>query len=381
MEFFDKKQDVINLQLTRYGRQLLSIGEFRPAYYAFSDDGIIYDTRWVSGSTDPEEQWLVEPRIQEETPRLETVNSKIGTERTVFNTADLSSYALEKNIVDLFNIGNDFQDLADLEEYKAGKLKLDPDFAESEKLLTHLLGTKRYFNNKAPAWNVIYYNGVISSSANSYQQNGLSIVIPQLETVLRDRVFRVPEDLNIFEVEPSLQAISEMDLGQIDGPILGTLDDSFTGQDGTEVFAHQEALEELISDTPLASGSIVVEKDYIFASFEEAHVDFENENFLLEVYAITETGGQQSFEKMVFLEHSDLDKTLQGDAAVEDVFDIQVDEEVDRGLACSKINNERKLKTKNIYLTGIYECELPAIKGRPVGSSYDLPPVDTGDVC
>ena len=50
VEFFNKKQDVIDLQLTSYGKQLLSRGLFKPVYYAFSDDGVLYDKRWMSGS-------------------------------------------------------------------------------------------------------------------------------------------------------------------------------------------------------------------------------------------------------------------------------------------------------------------------------------------
>mgnify|MGYP003142231761 CR=1 FL=1 len=44
MEFFNKKQDVLDLQLTGYGKQLLSRGLFKPFYYTFSDDGVLYMT-------------------------------------------------------------------------------------------------------------------------------------------------------------------------------------------------------------------------------------------------------------------------------------------------------------------------------------------------
>ena len=42
-EFFDKKEDVMDIQLTQYGKHLLSKGEFSPTYYAFYDQDIIYD--------------------------------------------------------------------------------------------------------------------------------------------------------------------------------------------------------------------------------------------------------------------------------------------------------------------------------------------------
>jgi len=49
--FLNKKQQVYDLQLTPYGNYLLSIGSFRPVYYAFFDDNIIYDTRYAADST------------------------------------------------------------------------------------------------------------------------------------------------------------------------------------------------------------------------------------------------------------------------------------------------------------------------------------------
>jgi len=43
MEFFNKKEDVIDLQLTNYGRYLLSQGKLQPKYYSFFDDNIMYN--------------------------------------------------------------------------------------------------------------------------------------------------------------------------------------------------------------------------------------------------------------------------------------------------------------------------------------------------
>jgi len=35
MEFFNKKEEVLDFQLTEYGKYLMSLGILRPAYYAF----------------------------------------------------------------------------------------------------------------------------------------------------------------------------------------------------------------------------------------------------------------------------------------------------------------------------------------------------------
>ena len=43
MEFFDKKEEVIDLKLTQYGRYLLSKGKLNPAFYSFFDDNVLYN--------------------------------------------------------------------------------------------------------------------------------------------------------------------------------------------------------------------------------------------------------------------------------------------------------------------------------------------------
>ena len=42
-QFINKKEEVINISLTQHGRHLLSQGKFKPSFYAFFDDDILYD--------------------------------------------------------------------------------------------------------------------------------------------------------------------------------------------------------------------------------------------------------------------------------------------------------------------------------------------------
>ena len=69
MEFFNKKEEVIDLQLTQYGKHLLSMGRFKPVYYAFYDDGILYDSEY-GGFTEAQNE--AKNRIQNNTPNLKT---------------------------------------------------------------------------------------------------------------------------------------------------------------------------------------------------------------------------------------------------------------------------------------------------------------------
>ena len=49
-KFLDKKEQVIDFQLTPYGNYLMSVGIFKPAYYAFYDSNILYDKQYVRGT-------------------------------------------------------------------------------------------------------------------------------------------------------------------------------------------------------------------------------------------------------------------------------------------------------------------------------------------
>lgn len=50
MSLFDKKENVLKTELTQYGKKKLSMGDFNPVYYAFYDNGIIYDINYAEFS-------------------------------------------------------------------------------------------------------------------------------------------------------------------------------------------------------------------------------------------------------------------------------------------------------------------------------------------
>jgi len=80
MTFFDKKEDVMKIQLTPYGRYLLSIGKLVPHSYKFFDEDILYDTEAI-GIT--EEQNSHHNRITKETPKLISNPNITGVETNI----------------------------------------------------------------------------------------------------------------------------------------------------------------------------------------------------------------------------------------------------------------------------------------------------------
>ena len=62
MKFFDRKTEVLDIQLTQKGKSLLAEGKFKPKYYSFHDDNIIYDREYAGYR---EGQKSIEDRIKE----------------------------------------------------------------------------------------------------------------------------------------------------------------------------------------------------------------------------------------------------------------------------------------------------------------------------
>ena len=82
MEFFNKKEEVIDIQLTQFGKNLLSRGYFKPVFYQMFDDDIMYNTENAGFK---EHQNDAEGRILEQTPKLKTLCLTAGVETKYFS--------------------------------------------------------------------------------------------------------------------------------------------------------------------------------------------------------------------------------------------------------------------------------------------------------
>ena len=125
VKFFDQKQEVIQIELTPYGRQLLSEGKFSPSYYAFYDINILYDGD-RGGLTETQNQ--IVDRIKESTPRSRPITKFRTTQKSMIS---LSS-ANYKNYFD------------QQEEYCA--------------TYNRFLGKNSTFSDFAPSWDITVTN-------------------------------------------------------------------------------------------------------------------------------------------------------------------------------------------------------------------------------
>jgi hypothetical protein len=168
MEFFNKKEDVLDIELTEYGKSRLAIGKLNPAYYAFFDDDVMYD---VSGSGFTEIQNDAEPRIQENTPKLKLIRTRTGAETRVNQFINNLETA----------IGNSNSDPAE----NVGAFKQQQVFAEKGKLAAYPLGRSSLKSRYNPAWSieVLSEPDILSSQAflndDDYIDN-----VPQLDITI-----------------------------------------------------------------------------------------------------------------------------------------------------------------------------------------------------
>ena len=71
-KFLNKKEQVIDFQLTPFGRRKLASGKLKPTYYSFYDDGVLYDSKYAGFD---EEQNDIHPRIKNNTSFIEGILS------------------------------------------------------------------------------------------------------------------------------------------------------------------------------------------------------------------------------------------------------------------------------------------------------------------
>ena len=161
MEFFDKKEEVIDLQLTQFGRHLLSKGKFDPKYYSFFDDNVLYNSEKANLF---ELQNNSEQRIRE----------------TSIMKSQISISSLEKQFA------NQYTQIFITGEAEVGDETLQRT-PEKNYSLPSPLGMSDINSEFAPSWSVRYLNGSLSGSAKNINLNenaggNQKVFIPQLES-------------------------------------------------------------------------------------------------------------------------------------------------------------------------------------------------------
>jgi hypothetical protein len=166
MSVFDQKQDVVDIQLTSYGRYLLSKGNFKPEYYAFFDDDIIYDMSYTGQA---------ETQNNSQTRLLE--NLFFTRDNPLKKSRENTVNSLRENIIDSFGTEAVF---------------------DIDTVISSLpLGTSQMSNKYVPSWDIKSLNGTFENiiPTGSVNDNSSAPRIPQI--YLKDTIYDLKINKNL----------------------------------------------------------------------------------------------------------------------------------------------------------------------------------------
>ena len=360
MIYANPKEETLNLELTSYGRYLLSLGKLKPHQYAFFDDDIIYDIQFVgTGSTRPdaELQNNIEGRIQEETPRLHP--------QSIYRAAEVGVFSEDGT-----HVNNLMPGVVAASQKEASDFLLEtPD---SSYIYMNPIGSSAYNSNNIAAWDVGFYKAELISvdyawtgSANASYTGSTTVpttFIPQLGCDIKYKACFYPPDPNY------------KDLDEIPAEIYDLVP--------TEAELH---LSEDGLNTPyklMDDSYVMVLGDFAMLKVEEANTEFKKENFELEVYMVASNAvgtNPEVLERLYFVDENGAIT----DKNVEYYFDIDVDFEIDEEEFCHLQNTQDKVK--NIFIDKIFNCnDTLGPGGTPVniyGTAENQNIVDIEDAC
>ena len=165
MAYLNKQQEVIKIQLTRLGKRLISKGNFKPSYYQFFDDDIVYDSQYA-GFT--EHQNAVQDRIK----------SGLTTEiqHTIIDIEEAHNIEMDKRKPPYFPVDSEYaSDLVPAN--REAQLGTDAYFKElvqhntvieKEKLLQHPLSNMNVGARTLPRLNLTTFEAEINNSSSCH---------------------------------------------------------------------------------------------------------------------------------------------------------------------------------------------------------------------
>jgi len=309
MTFFNKKEEVLDIKLTQFGKQLLSTGHLNPVYYAFFDDNILYDGQYAGIVEDQND---IEPRIQENTVQNRTQHVFSGIE------SNFSAYIDPRD---------------DLTIPETDRVRVQPT-PEKEFSLVNPIGNSDLQSEASPNWKITLLEGEITTAAFSLTGTYRELQIPQIniDLVYTARVLDAAETEKNIIFDPNL------------------------------------VTEEIFKDGSSINISYGGANKNLLLIVEEDGVDFATENFEVEVFQVEPADG--SYTPLYFPEEkskivnnllvitdsdsNDADEQEIDDSFVNYFFHIDTDSKISKSDICEGVD---KVKSKGIYVDSKLECE------------------------
>ena len=331
MSYMDPKEQVIDLQLTSYGKYLLSIGKLNPTFYAFFDDDIIYDSAYAGVTTEAQSE--IEPRIQEQTPRF--------SRQTAYSGRDLEIFSKNPNIVNDLVIGSNFSSPDSIYEtaVEEGRIKVQNQPEQTE-ILQHPLARSNSVKPFAPAWEVGFLKAELTSSLDHLAVTGSkgvkNLMIPQLGCDLEYGIERSSKKYNLKN-NPERVLLND--------PSNPNAIDVFDPP--TERFLF------------VGGGTVSIKQDFIMLRIEESNTFFERDNFDIEIFKVDTINSKEVLTPLKFYKDfesfsEDAISDSIANTSAEYYFDILTDQAIPADVACPLIQNDAP---KQVFHSKIFDCE------------------------
>jgi len=360
MEFFNKKEEVIDLQLTEYGKLLYSRGLFVPRYYSFYDDDIIYDYTYTGIKN--EDQNDIQGRIVD-TPRLKCQTKFEQTKRWYHSPTH-----------DSLPSGLQYQPLDSIMGTQADLVTNMPD---KSFFISPPMGSSELSKQDAPAWEIHFLKGFFTGSADRLNTCGTFEAIPQLHAQ------GVYEAATVYSAGSDDDDSEDDDSPESDGGMNAIFNLIPEGED-----SEQYLLSEEFDD----GTSFLIKKDSIIIAVDEINTTKHQNNYIFELYRIDDveqpagitceqdknaTGAVTTNKKEILTPIYLTTNTTDQDALIlENFFEIEVDGAIGEEL-CKIIRSDNVRQGKISWLDKIIDC--PEIIGE---IKYDIyPHDDKGDKC
>jgi len=193
MEFFNKKEEVIDLKLTQFGRHMLSNGKLQPTYYSFHDDNILYNVEktGISEAQNDSEARIVETPTMHHQISISSLEKEFNNSyEKLFSKDPYDPGNPENYSWELTGPGEVTKVFAGAADYYLEDIQRT---AEKNYFLPNLLGTSDVNSEYSPSWSVNFLNGTLSGSSetlNLPEKTGGNNLqhIPQLESALKIQI-------------------------------------------------------------------------------------------------------------------------------------------------------------------------------------------------
>lgn len=267
MAFLNKKEDVIDIELTSYGKKMLSKGLFRPTFYGFYDDDIIY-------RLPDEDQNSSQDRIKQDLI-IRTIAEAVGVE-TRFEIQGKKILEGETSLYE------------SMEEH--------PDPVSAGKLAQYELSNQNLQTQNAPFFTLRMLDKAqidTDISTTSLSVSGVLYNVPQL---------------NIF---PEYVAQSDQtNMSELPGNMMLTQEDA--------------PIDLMSSEITFLDGTVArVIDEKIVLSLVEENVLYDNENFEIEIYEILEENTKEQIVQIETMEELTKLFTIKTDESIDNYLSLR----------------------------------------------------------